>query len=73
MCILMLDLWFYIFCPKRTHLSGLCDDVDLEVCDALEADLLVAVEDLEGLGDGGAVDDARGERHHVGGGIGGRV
>ena len=48
--------------------------MDFEVCDALEADLLVAVEDLEGLGDGGAVDDARGERHHVGGGgIGGRV
>ena len=47
--------------------------MDFEVGDALEADLLVAVEDLEGLGDGGAVDDARRERHHVGIGIRGRV
>ena len=39
--------------------------MDLEVGDALETDLLVAVEDLEGLGDGRAVDDARGERHEV--------
>ena len=46
--------------------------MDLEVSDALEADLLVAVEDLEGLRDRRTVDDARGEGHDVrvgGGGV----
>ena len=45
----------------------------LEVGHALEPDLLIAVEDLEGLGDGGAVYDTRGERDDVGRAGGGRV
>ena len=44
----------------------------LEVGHALEPDLLIAVEDLEGLGDGRAVYDARGEGDDVRVG-GGRV
>ena len=59
----------WLFC---SHLSGLGDDVHLEVGDALEPDLLIAVEDLEGLGDGRAVYDARGEGDDVRVG-GGRV
>ena len=63
----------YVCSQLSSYLSGLGDDVHLEVGHALEPDLLIAVEDLEGLGDGGAVYDARGERDDVGRAGGGRV
>ena len=50
----------------HSHLSRFDDCVHSEGGEAVNVDLLIAVEDLEGLADGAVLDHARGE--HVAGG-----